>query len=241
MDVRRVVVGVQPDGTSGVLSDQIAPKTYDYQAIPGLSDTLVWVVSPAAEGVHHRDLTTTTAHGVPGADESFVRVVRIPPDSVFASPDFDAEAAEAESLAVMPPSGGVEHGEGGMHRTPTFDLITVLSGRLRLVLSNGEDVVVDQGDIVVQLAGMHRWSNETDEPAVLSMVHVRPPSSPGPGTVESGTTESHTAESGTVESHTVESGAVESGAVESGTVESRTVESGTVEHHTPEPSRVVVG
>ncbi len=176
-----MVAGLMADGSSGLISDSTAPRSHDYASVPGLSDTLVWAVSPRADGAHHQDLTPVVAN-VPGPGEAFVRVVRIPPDTVFASPDFDPARAEAESRAVMGNDGGVEVGEGGLHRTPSFDLLTVVSGRLTLWMSNGDSARVAAGDVVVQLAGMHRWSNETNEDAVLFLVHVSQPDGMAPPT-----------------------------------------------------------
>ena len=42
MKIRRVVAGVDKDGKSVVLSDGLAPSTFDHQFLPGQAHTRVW-------------------------------------------------------------------------------------------------------------------------------------------------------------------------------------------------------
>lgn len=52
------------------------------------------------------------------------------------------------------------------HSTETVDLMTVLSGRITLVMERGE-VALDPGDCVVQRGTVHGWVNAESVPAVL--------------------------------------------------------------------------
>lgn len=52
------------------------------------------------------------------------------------------------------------------HSTETVDLMTVLSGRITLVMERGE-VVLEPGDCVVQRGTVHGWVNAESVPAVL--------------------------------------------------------------------------
>ena len=56
-----------------------------------------------------------------------------------------------------------------MHRTETVDYGIVLSGKLWLVLDEGE-VELGPGDIVVQRGTNHAWSNRTEETARMVFV-----------------------------------------------------------------------
>jgi hypothetical protein len=172
MEVRRVVAGELADGRSGIGSDSLAEKSHDFLSIPGLSDTLVWAISAAGGGDKFSDITTTLRHSVPRAGEVFVRVVQIPPDSVFASPGFDPVAAQAETAAVMPDVDLMAEGKDGAHRTPTHDIITVVEGALTLIMDNGDSADLGPGDVVIQLSGMHRWSNRTEQPARIFFVSL---------------------------------------------------------------------
>ncbi len=59
----------------------------------------------------------------------------------------------------------------GMHRTETIDYVTVLSGRLTLVLDDGE-VDLRPFDTVVQRGTNHAWINRGEEPALLTAVVI---------------------------------------------------------------------
>lgn len=60
-----------------------------------------------------------------------------------------------------------------MHRTPTVDVIVVISGEMDLVLDGGETVHVVPGDSVVQRGTMHAWRNSASEPCVSVAFMVR--------------------------------------------------------------------
>lgn len=175
MAVRRVIAGKRSDGSSGIASDSFAQKSHDFLSIPGLSDTLIWALSSDAGRDHFEDLTAALRHGIPRPGEIFVRQVQIPPDSVLESPDFDPRAAQAEMALAIPDVDMHAGGEDGMHETPTFDVIVVVSGELHLIMGNGDRAELHAGDVAVQLAGAHRWSNVTDEPARMFIVHVPKP------------------------------------------------------------------
>jgi quercetin dioxygenase-like cupin family protein len=54
----------------------------------------------------------------------------------------------------------------GFHSTETVDLMTVLSGRITLVMERGEVVLVP-GDCVVQRGTVHGWVNADSVPCTL--------------------------------------------------------------------------
>ena len=175
MNVRRVIAGELRGGSSGIASDSLAEKTHNFHSIPGLSDSLVWVLSSSANVDHFQDQTTTLGYSIPRPGEVFARMVQIPPDSVFASRQFDPIEAQAEMALAMPDVEMQSGAEAGMHQTPTFDIVIVESGALHLVMENGDTAELRQADVVVQLGGMHRWSNVTDEPARIFVVSIPRP------------------------------------------------------------------
>jgi quercetin dioxygenase-like cupin family protein len=59
-----------------------------------------------------------------------------------------------------------------MHRTETVDYGVVLRGELTLVLDDGSETPLRQGDVVVQRGTDHAWVNPTDEPAQMVFVLV---------------------------------------------------------------------
>ena len=87
------------------------------------------------------------------------------PDSAW-----DYEAGYARLLA----ESGVEPEPGdapGMHTTDTIDIVTVISGEIRILLDDGEKLM-RPGDTVVIRGVKHAWRNTTDAPCVISAVHI---------------------------------------------------------------------
>ena len=65
------------------------------------------------------------------------------------------------------------------HSTRTLDCLTVLSGRVTLLLETGE-IELTAGDFVVQRNTLHGWRNDGPEPCVLIGAMVSIDSSPDP-------------------------------------------------------------
>ncbi|KAE8137126.1 hypothetical protein BDV38DRAFT_247261 [Aspergillus pseudotamarii] len=53
--------------------------------------------------------------------------------------------------------------EGVFHRSITLDYVIVGKGSVVLSLDDGSKVILNEGDVVVQRATMHGWSNVTDQ------------------------------------------------------------------------------
>ena len=60
-----------------------------------------------------------------------------------------------------------------MHRTPTIDIIVIISGEMYLILDGGEEVHLVPGDSVVQRGTMHAWRNSGVEPCLAVAFMVR--------------------------------------------------------------------
>lgn len=164
-NVRRVVTGHDDQGKAIVLSDGNPPHITRSAVQEGLSFYELWntgeghVVTAGTDEPtdHHRD-TAPPAGGV------VIRFVDIPPEGQD-GPDFDKETArklfEAVGLAE-----NAEHTIPGrhplMHRTESVDYGIVLEGQIVLLLDDSE-VVLEQGDIVVQRGTIHAWTNRTDK------------------------------------------------------------------------------
>jgi mannose-6-phosphate isomerase-like protein (cupin superfamily) len=65
--------------------------------------------------------------------------------------------------------------EGGkrtvMHRTETLDYVVIIEGELVLMLDDSE-VVLKQGDVVVQRGTNHAWENRSDKHARAAFFHI---------------------------------------------------------------------
>jgi quercetin dioxygenase-like cupin family protein len=89
-----------------------------------------------------------TASAFPPPGGCRVSVAELPPGE---STEFDEFVSTA--LAEF-----AESGRPGMHRTASLDFDIVLEGTVGLEL-DGEEIVLNPGDIVVQNGTRHRWHN----------------------------------------------------------------------------------
>ncbi len=170
MHIRRVVTGRDENGRSTVISDQAAPRTHDFAAIPGFSNTVVWA-RPDAPTPTPDDITPTLTSLMPGPGGSALTIVQFPPSSVFES--FDPVAAAQEEAAALPGLADTfDPDMPGFHTTQTIDYQIVLSGQLLLALETGEPTLLQAGDVIIQNATKHAWSNPTSEPALLAAVSI---------------------------------------------------------------------
>ena len=62
-------------------------------------------------------------------------------------------------------------GQPGMHKTDTVDYIILLSGRVSMILDDGE-VDMEPLDVVIQRGTNHSWSVRTDEPCLLAAILI---------------------------------------------------------------------
>jgi Cupin domain len=157
-----------------VVSDDTAPRFHDFASIPGMSETLVWQTH-AGEPIPTQpaDTTREASSMVPAEGATMLKVVRFPPDTVFADPSFDPSAADAEQAIAQPGLAQLfEPDNPGMHATPTIDYAIVLDGEITLELDDGVLVPLGRGDVVVQNGTRHAWRNLTDVPATIAFFTV---------------------------------------------------------------------
>lgn len=171
MPIRRLVTGRRA-GKSVVLSDGPVPTEHHFEALPGMMSAIIWATAPSPEvDVEEAAPVGTPAHPAPG--HTVMSVVDFPPDSVMAQPGFDPAAADAEQFKHLP--GLAERFEvdnPGMHTTASVDYGVVLQGRIWLELDDGEQALLQAGDVVVQQRTRHAWRNRGSENARMAFVLV---------------------------------------------------------------------
>jgi len=62
--------------------------------------------------------------------------------------------------------------EGDLHATDTVDFAVVLSGEVWLELDDGAQVLVRNGDCVVQYGTRHTWHNRSGQPCVMAVTII---------------------------------------------------------------------
>ena len=173
MIVRRVVTG-HVGGKSVVASDGRAPRSHDFEHMPGMSTALVWATSaPAAISGQGADPVSDATSFIPEPDGTRLIFVTFPPDSVAQSPGFNPMAAGQEYGAQVPDLAAVmEPDHPGMHTTETVDYGILLDGELWLELDDGREARLQPHDVVIQNGTRHAWRNKSDKPAKVAFVLI---------------------------------------------------------------------
>jgi len=155
--VNRVVTGYDADGNPAVLRQGEPPVVIHAGRY---TTTELWVSGQAPITATHDDLSTREWGLEPPPGGACFRIVEIAPGA-----DEAAEPAGGEVAA--------EHeGFQEAHATGTLDYVTVLRGRVTLVIGETE-VDLGPGDSVVQQPGVpHDWQNRSAEPCVMVGVLV---------------------------------------------------------------------
>lgn len=162
MTTRRIVTGFDPQGRSCVIEDSRVTETT-------LGNTHLWVRGPDAR----ENDGTQPVPFFPAPGQSVFRVVRLPPPDAAMTEGQLAEAANGFFSQIG--DAWCRHDTSRdpfMHRTPTTDYITVLSGEISLVLDTGEAIALAPHDTVIQRQTNHAWQVTGKEPAVLLCVMV---------------------------------------------------------------------
>ena len=174
--IRRVVTGHDSNGRAIVLSDGLTPTLKTNPLRPGHKSTEVWRTSatPAPITATEPDPTLPGPGPIhPAPRGTVIRVAEWAPEPK-AIRELTPEAAR-EIFKAMGNEKASMHGRGGrhpiMHRTETIDYAVILEGELTMILDE-EDVVLKQGDIVVQRGTSHSWANRSDKPCKILFVLI---------------------------------------------------------------------
>jgi quercetin dioxygenase-like cupin family protein len=158
---RRIVTGLNEAGRSVVISDDRPAKVIDeigwaelwqFDGIPADTSSMVEVDSFRLTPIPGRIAVRTFT----------VYPIGSPSNHSYERMDY----TETEELPAP--------NSPWMHRTPTVDIIVVISGKMDLLLDEGEALQLQPGDSVVQRGTMHAWRNTGSEPceAVAFMVRA---------------------------------------------------------------------
>ncbi|GEO17196.1 cupin domain-containing protein [Microvirga aerophila] len=172
MATRRVVTGTV-NGKAVFLSDGPVPTEHEYQTLPGHRTSICWATlkDPSSEPVTEAAPVGVGALPLPG--ETRLLIVHFPPASVMFGPGFDPAGADSEQRKHLPGLAETfEPDAPGMHRTCSVDYNIVLDGSIWLELDDGNETMLNQGDVVIQQATRHAWRNKGDRPATMAFVLV---------------------------------------------------------------------
>lgn len=163
--MKKYLMANRPDGLSDVIFEEEVPK-----------DSVVdfWInfetpadMSSTADPTKGR----TLLHEPPDGGAIF-RVVRFGKDTQTVTVDAMLERHKVLNSVHVPSEEYLRSAKHPtMHRTDTLNYMILVSGRL-WALTEGRDVLLQPGDVLVQQGCMHGWRTEGDEDAVLVAVLV---------------------------------------------------------------------
>ncbi|WP_236792134.1 cupin domain-containing protein [Amycolatopsis sp. GM8] len=168
--VRRVVTGLDAEGRSTVVSDEICPFSFAFPGIPDYGATDIWRTPVPADNSDPAEPCYTPFEVEPAAGGLVFRVSQFPPDELFVA-DFDREAAWGAMPGTKHVAEGATFGNGTMHVTTTVDCAVIISGEIYAQLEDGE-VKLSAGDTLVQRGTVHGWSNRSSENCVIVFVLI---------------------------------------------------------------------
>jgi quercetin dioxygenase-like cupin family protein len=168
VNISRVVTGVLPDGTSGIVSnaavDAVSPA-----ALAGLAFYPLWATE---DGASLPDDGSPRPYWPGRSGTRFVIVTWSPAGSVPA-PEGDPDRLLAEAEAVFPGlMSAFEPDNPGFHTSDSIDYGVCLDGEMWLVLDEGHEARITPGTVVVQRGTRHIWQNRGDRPATMLYVLV---------------------------------------------------------------------
>jgi uncharacterized protein len=170
---RRIVTGVNADGRSYFVEDGIAPHRYQSTHSPNVAQVM-WATDEMPAIVDGTDPTTGERFftAAPSPNGTILRIVDFPPDT-----EYDAEAMKEFLAAIVPESDHASATEAPsdrhffFHTTHTLDYAIVLTGEIWAMVDDAE-TLMRQGDVLIQLATSHSWSNRSTADCKMAFVLI---------------------------------------------------------------------
>lgn len=158
--VRRIVTGEDSQGRSMILSDGPAPNV-TLTRFASAAQVLWATGSAAAVG----DDPAPAGHpfGFHSEGGSLLRIADFPPDEEIDTANL------AEFLAANHVLGERPGRHFWFHKTLSLDYAIVLEGEIYAMMDNGE-TLMRPGDVLIQRATSHSWSNRSGKPCRMAFV-----------------------------------------------------------------------
>lgn len=159
--VRRIVTGENAEGRSYFVSDGPTPNRSDKPGLPVAQ--VPWITG---QGRAPGDEPAPAGHtcGFHSKGGSLLRIVDFPPDAAYNEVqlrDF------LDANGVRDKAGKPRH--FWFHKTESLDYAIVLEGEIWALMDEGE-TLMRPGDVLIQRATNHSWSNRSDKPCRMAFV-----------------------------------------------------------------------
>ena len=172
IEPRLIVTGHSPEGKAVFVQDR-PPDPTRVGLLPGSDFFMLWGTPDGTATVGEQDPKPVFRPYFPGVGGSRALFLRWAPWSSEPDPQPDPEAIEREVAEKLPGlMDPFEPGGEGMHTTDTVDYGICLEGELCLTLDDGAEVTLTPGTCVVQLGTRHKWTNRSDQPALMCYVQL---------------------------------------------------------------------
>lgn len=167
--IRRIVTG-HKDGKATIMINDLAPNVTEVKGWKGLGITELWVTNemPIDNASWGEDQGARPMRHDPTPNGTIFRVVQFPPES---SGEIDTEAAFAAMGSKNKPRAEDSAKHPSMHKTNSIDYLVVIAGEMWMVMEEGE-VLLRQGDCIVQRGTNHAWVNKSDRPCLLAAILI---------------------------------------------------------------------
>jgi hypothetical protein len=164
--VRRIVTGENAAGRSCIVSDGPAQAL----ALPEHSPMVAQVIWATGEGAAPGEDPAPAGHvfGFHSDGGTILRIVDFPPDQ---SCNTDKVLEFLDQNHVRDPE---QPRHFWFHKTPSLDYAICLEGEIYAMMDEGE-TLMRQGDVLIQRATNHSWSNRSDQPCRMAFVLIHAP------------------------------------------------------------------
>jgi hypothetical protein len=184
-NIRRVVTGHDANGKAVIISDGPTPHVKTSPHRPGVVINNLWTTDAMPVDTHRTTDPVTDAMKLePVANGMNFRIVEFPPEADYIdkiSSD-DAQKAFGAMGASHALEGALEGAPDGaacsgkprhpfMHKTATLDYAIVLTGEVYLMLDD-EETLMKAGDVCIQQATNHVWSNRSNEVCRIAFILI---------------------------------------------------------------------
>jgi mannose-6-phosphate isomerase-like protein (cupin superfamily) len=168
--IRRIVTGHNAHGKAVVAINDLAPNANEINGWPGLCVTELWTTDemPVDNG-GSTDRGARPMRHDPTPGGTIFRVVEFPPET--STQAIDAKAAFEHLGSRNKPRGEDSAKHPSMHKTNSIDYLVVISGEMWMVMEEGE-VLLRQGDCIVQRGTNHAWVNKSGKPCLLAAILI---------------------------------------------------------------------
>jgi pimeloyl-ACP methyl ester carboxylesterase len=167
---RRIVTGHDGAGRSVFREDGPAPHYFRSEHSPVAAQVLWATDRMPVDAVDDADPAPANRFfpAAPPANGTILRIVTFPPDT-----EYDAEAMHKflDEIVGDQPHEASAGRHFFFHRTQTLDYAIVLDGEI-VALVDEDEKVMRPGDVLIQRATNHSWSNRTDRDCRMAFVLI---------------------------------------------------------------------